>query len=216
MHMGQSCPCEADEKAFRKSVSVSLCLCVLLSLTVSVPRPVSDALCLLISDPNPFVLPWLHLCLLSLHLTKSAHKVDMALPQHAQCRTRTGGAQQNFQNEEGRLPESGSQAVAATGVQPEVPMAGSGLWSRGAFTLALGGHQPLPPCRRQEAWAAAGRTGCAPPLGRPGRHLALAGAADAAHLARTPARLPPALPAMDGPQPPALWGAYENRISEIR
>lgn len=69
-----------------------------------------------------------------------------------------------------RCPEAGSQARLRwpLGVQPEVPTAGPGLWSCGASTLALGGHQPLPPCRRQEAWAAAGRTGCAPPLGRPG------------------------------------------------
>lgn len=145
----------------------------------------------------PFVLPWLHLyvCLLSLPLTKSTQRwipffPSMASAQHSG--TRTGVTWQKLQKRRkecvSRCPEADSQAGLwwPLRVQPEVPTAGPGLWSYGASTLALGGHQPLPPCRRQEAWAAAGRTGCAPPLGRPGRHLALAGAADAAHLAPTP------------------------------
>jgi hypothetical protein len=121
---------------------------------------------------------------LSMYLCITASlSLDRALPQHGQCSAPRHRHQASAPGQEllgktckvkrrkecvSRCPEAGSQAGLRwpLRVQPEVPTAGPGLWSCGASTLALGGHQPLPPCRRQEAWAAAGRTGCAPPLGR--------------------------------------------------
>lgn len=91
----------------------------------------------------------------------------------------------------------------------------------------------LPPglSPRLEAWVAAGRTGWVLPLPLGAEvgtwrvpRVADAAAAHTWSPCRAVCSLhvlpsPPCPPAMDGPaapRPPALWGSYENNISEIR